>query len=64
MIMIFKSECCDLNISICFSKTLPSVSDGWDSWIRTNEMRESKSLALPLGYIPKFKGHRQNAYAL
>ncbi len=25
---------------------------GWDSWVRTNEMTESKSVALPLGYIP------------
>ena len=25
---------------------------GWDSWIRTNEMPESKSGALPLGYTP------------
>ena len=25
---------------------------GWDSWTRTNEMQESKSCALPLGYIP------------
>ena len=25
---------------------------GWDGWTRTSEMRESKSLALPLGYIP------------
>ena len=27
---------------------------GWDSWIRTSEMPESKSGALPLGYIPKY----------
>lgn len=26
---------------------------GWDRWIRTTEMTESKSAALPLGYIPK-----------
>ncbi len=25
---------------------------GWDSWTRTSEMQESKSCALPLGYIP------------
>ena len=25
---------------------------GWDSWIRTSGMTESKSVALPLGYIP------------
>ena len=25
---------------------------GWDRWIRTTEMTESKSAALPLGYIP------------
>lgn len=24
----------------------------WGSWIRTNEMTESKSVALPLGYTP------------
>ena len=27
---------------------------GWDRWIRTIEMPESKSGALPLGYIPIF----------
>ncbi len=26
--------------------------DGWDGWARTSEMTESKSVALPLGYIP------------
>ena len=41
---------------------------GWDSWIRTNEMTESKSVALPLGYIPiaagyKANGQRHEAYA-
>ena len=25
---------------------------GWDGWVRTSEMTESKSVALPLGYIP------------
>jgi hypothetical protein len=25
---------------------------GWDGWIRTSEMTESKSVALPLGYTP------------
>ena len=31
-----------------------SVSDVyWGSWIRTNEMTESKSVALPLGYTPR-----------
>ncbi len=25
---------------------------GWDGWVRTIEMPESKSGALPLGYIP------------
>ncbi len=25
---------------------------GWDRWIRTIGMTESKSVALPLGYIP------------
>lgn len=29
---------------------------GWDSWIRTNGMTESKSVALPLGYIPVVVG--------
>ena len=29
-------------------------ADGWDSWIRTSGMTESKSVALPLGYIPAF----------
>ena len=35
---------------------LPYVSDfsyGWDRWIRTIGMTESKSVALPLGYIPE-----------
>lgn len=27
---------------------------GWSSWIRTSEMTESKSVALPLGYTPTF----------
>ena len=27
---------------------------GWDGWVRTIEMPESKSGALPLGYIPIF----------
>ena len=26
--------------------------DGWDGWIRTSEVPESKSGALPLGYTP------------
>ena len=26
--------------------------NGWGTWIRTREMTESKSVALPLGYIP------------
>ncbi len=30
------------------------LSFGWDRWIRTIEMPESKSGALPLGYIPIF----------
>ena len=29
-------------------------SVGWDGWVRTIEMPESKSGALPLGYIPLF----------
>ena len=28
------------------------VNLGWGSWIRTSEMTESKSVALPLGYAP------------
>ena len=28
---------------------------GWDGWIRTCGMRESKSRALPLGYAPKYR---------
>ena len=28
------------------------VTLGWDDWDRTSEMTESKSVALPLGYIP------------
>ena len=28
---------------------------GWGTWIRTREMTESKSVALPLGYTPTFK---------
>ena len=31
---------------------LKSHASGWDSWIRTNGMMESKSIALPLGDIP------------
>ena len=30
------------------------LSVGWDGWVRTIEMPESKSGALPLGYIPIF----------
>ena len=29
---------------------------GWDGWDRTSEMTESKSVALPLGYIPITSG--------
>ena len=29
---------------------------GWASWIRTSEMTESKSVALPLGYSPRMVG--------
>ena len=29
-----------------------TIAFRWDSWIRTNEMTESESVALPLGYIP------------
>lgn len=34
--------------------TSASVAIGWDSWIRTSGMTESKSVALPLGYTPTF----------
>ena len=30
------------------------VPRGWDGWIWTNEITESKSVALPLGYAPIF----------
>ena len=33
---------------------IPHTFFGWDRWIRTIEMPESKSGALPLGYIPIF----------
>ena len=33
-------------------KTNKTYRDGWASWIRTSEMTESKSVALPLGYSP------------
>ena len=32
---------------------------GWDGWDRTSEMTESKSVALPLGYIPRNGGGGQ-----
>ena len=31
------------------------MAHGWDTWIRTRGMTESKSVALPLGYIPIFR---------
>ena len=31
---------------------MSGLSVGWDGWVRTIEMPESKSGALPLGYIP------------
>ena len=33
-------------------KRIPSIEGGWDNWIRTSGMTESKSAALPLGHIP------------
>ncbi len=36
--------------SKCFKNHCPA--NGWDGWIRTSEMPESKSGALPLGYTP------------
>ena len=33
---------------------MSGLSVGWDGWVRTIEMPESKSGALPLGYIPIF----------
>ena len=41
--------------SACKADALPTelnLQHGWDSWIRTSAMTESKSVALPLGYIP------------
>ena len=32
---------------------IEDFSSNWASWIRTNEMQESKSCALPLGDSPK-----------
>ena len=29
-----------------------SISNGWGTWIRTTEMADSESAALPLGYTP------------
>ena len=37
--------------NVC-SIIIPLIEFGWGSWIRTNEMIESKSIALPLGYTP------------
>ena len=35
------------------------ANDGWGTWIRTREMQESKSCALPLGYTPINGGEGQ-----
>ena len=35
-----------------YSTTELLPQNNWGSWIRTNEMTESKSVALPLGYTP------------
>ena len=45
-IYLIKQKKTDSNIAF------ESVLIGWDRWIRTIEMPESKSGALPLGYIP------------
>ena len=39
-----------------------SASFGWDRWIRTIGMTESKSAALPLGYIP-ISIHHSNSFS-
>lgn len=36
----------------CTIVSFVQCSYGWDSWIRTSGMTESKSVALPLGYTP------------
>lgn len=36
----------------CFAKLSYIPNIGWDTWIRTKEMPDSESGALPLGYIP------------
>ena len=41
----------DITVNKCPRKARAFLF-GWDSWIRTNGMTESKSVALPLGYIP------------
>ena len=33
-------------------KKAQNTAYGWGSWIRTNEVTESESVALPLGYTP------------
>ena len=38
---------------------LGATENGWGTWIRTREMLESKSSALPLGYAPKNGGEGQ-----
>ncbi len=37
---------------VCYPISKLGSNDGWDGWARTIEMPESKSGALPLGYIP------------
>ena len=41
-----------LNLSVKLFMGPAPCAGGWASWIRTSGMRESKSLALPLGDSP------------
>ncbi len=44
-----------IQLSAALRRTMRTCAFGWDRWIRTTEMTESKSAALPLGYIPKYQ---------
>ena len=49
-----------LKVAVCFyvkrkeNNIVELIPRGWDGWIWTNEITESKSVALPLGYAPIF----------
>ena len=49
-----------LKVAVCFyvkrkeNNIVEFRPRGWDGWIWTNEITESKSVALPLGYAPIF----------